>query len=317
MMNLLAATLAALLTTGQQTASAGATTSDAEPASGYEIREVSGWTVHVSRTLLATNRPATERAIELLAAQLGEIVRRVPSHAVAELREVPLWVSPEYPGAQPRAEYHPNADWLREHGRDRAMAKAVEFTNVRIFEPETRRMPNFTLHELAHAYHDRVLPRGFENTSIKTAYEKAKLSGRYDNVEQRFGDGRSAYGRAYALTDPQEYFAESTEAFFSTNDFFPFTREELRRHDPETFGLLEKLWGVPKTGEQRNQLRGPNGSGVASKFKPAVRIIPEQGGRQWKVPYASSGLGTRTQCNHAGDFGLAVSAAPERNLYSW
>ena len=27
----------------------------------------------------------------------------------------------------------------------------VLFTNVRIFEEETRRMPNFALHELAHA----------------------------------------------------------------------------------------------------------------------------------------------------------------------
>ncbi len=278
---LLAAALAALLTTGQPTASAGATTSDAQPASGYEIRKVSGWTVHVSRTLLATNRPATERAIELLAAQLGEIVRRVPSHALAELREVPLWVSPEYPGVQPRAEYHPNADWLREHSRDHAMAKAVEFTNVRIFKSEARRMPNFALHELAHTYHDRVLPGGFENASVKKAYEKAKLSGRYDNVEQRFGDGRSAYGRAYALTDSQEYFAELTEAFFSTNDFFPFTREELQRHDPETFALLEKLWGVPETSEQWSQFRGPNGSGVAGKFKPPVKIIPDQ--PAWKT----------------------------------
>lgn len=39
--------------------------------------------------------------------------------------------------------------------------------------------------------------------------------------------------RAYAMTDPVEYFAETTEAFFSSNGFFPFTRDELKRHDPE------------------------------------------------------------------------------------
>ena len=188
--------------------------------------------------------------------QLGEIVRKVPSAAVVELHQVSLWVSPEYPGAKPRAEYHPNVARLREHGRDPAMAKSVEFTNVRIFESETRRMPNFTLHELAHAYHDRVLPGGFENRQIKAAYEKAKAGGQYDQVEQRFGDGRTAIGRAYAMTNPQEYFAESTEAFFSTNDFFPFVREELRRHDPEMFALLEKLWHLAAAGRQLNQLDG-------------------------------------------------------------
>ena len=275
-MSLLAATLVALLTVCQQTANAGVTAGDAKSTSKYEILKVSGWTVHVNHALLATNGPATRRAIELLSAQLEEIVHRVPPSAVAELRKVSLWISPEYPGERPRAEYHPNAGWLRGHGRDPVMAKAVEFTNVRIFEPETRRMPNFTLHELAHAYHDRVLPGGFDNGAIKAAYEEAKSGAKYDNVEQRFGDGRSAYGRAYAMTDPQEYFAESTEAFFSTNDFFPFTRGELRRHDPEMFALLEKLWGIPETREQWSQFRGPNGSGVSSQFKPPLKIIPDQ-----------------------------------------
>jgi hypothetical protein len=164
----------------------------------------------------------------------------VPVIAVAELRKVSLWVSPEYPGVKPRAEYHPDANWLREHGRDPAMAKGVEFTNVRLFESETTRMPAFALHELAHAYHDRVL--GNSHAGIKAAYEEAKASGKYDKVERRDARGQVSTARAYAMTNPQEYFAETTEAFFGTNDFFPFTRAELKQHDPEMFALLEKLW---------------------------------------------------------------------------
>ena len=41
-----------------------------------------------------------------------------------------------------------------------------------------------------------------------------------------------------------EYFAETTEAFFGRNDFFPFTRGELKTHDPDMFELLGKLWRV-------------------------------------------------------------------------
>lgn len=219
--------------------------SSAEPLifAGRQTKELEGWTLQVSDELLEKDKVATERALELLAAQLQEIVRVVPAAAVRELRKVPLWFSPEYPGVTPRAEYHPDAGWLRENKRDPAMVQAVEFTNVRIFERETKRMPNFALHELAHAYHHRVLAKGFSNPELKAAFEKVKANGLYDRVEQRFGDGRSANVRAYAITNPQEYFAECSEAFFSTNDFFPFTREQLAKHDPEMFELLKQLWG--------------------------------------------------------------------------
>lgn len=204
-----------------------------------------GWKVLVSDKLWLEDRAAMEKALELLHLQLKEIVRVVPEPAVVRLRQVTLWFSPEYPDVRPRAEYHPGIDWLRDNGRNEAMVKGVEFTNVRNFEAEMKRMPNFTLHELAHAYHDRVLAEGFENTQIKAAYERAKASGSYDKVERWFGDGRAnTYERAYAISSPMEYFAESTEAFFSRNDFFPFTRDELRRHDPEMEQLLSRLWRV-------------------------------------------------------------------------
>jgi hypothetical protein len=108
-----------------------------------------------------------------LTGQLQEIVRVVPAKALAELQKVPLWISPEYAGFQPRAEYHPDSGWLRDNQRNPAKAKAGEFTNIRIFERETKRMPNFVLHELAHAYHDRVLTKGFQNSEIKRAFEEA------------------------------------------------------------------------------------------------------------------------------------------------
>jgi hypothetical protein len=216
-------------------------------SAGHRTNSIEGWTVLVHTRLLTEDKAATVKALELLRGQLQEIVRVVPGAAVAKLREVTLWFSPEYPGVKPKAEYHPGAGWLRDHGRDPAMVKAIEFTDVRNFEAETRRMPNFTLHELAHAYHDRVLERGFDNAEIKAAYERAKAARTYDKVERWFGGGRSnTFERAYAMTNQQEYFAESTEAFFSRNDFFPFNRAELKQHDPEMEQLLARLWGVTK-----------------------------------------------------------------------
>jgi hypothetical protein len=214
-------------------------------SASFQTNSIEGWTTLVNERLWSEDKAATERALELLRAQLKEIVRVVPSPALAKLREVTLWFSPEYPGVKPIAEYHPDARWLRDHGRDEAMAGGIEFTNVRGFEAESRRMPNFTLHELSHAYHHRALVGGFDNADIKAAYDRAKASGSYDKVERWFGDGRpNTRERAYGMTNPMEYFAESTEAFFSRNDFFPFNRAELRRHDPGMEQLLAKLWGL-------------------------------------------------------------------------
>lgn len=216
-----------------------------EQAKAHETRNISGWTVHIHQELLDKQAALTTRALELLKVQLDEIIRVVPQSAVKELQKVPLWINPQYPDTSPRAEYHPDAKWLSDNKRDPVMAKGVEFTNVRIFEAETSRMPNFALHELAHAYHDRVLRMGFANLEIKAAYQKAKFAGIYDRVERSHGNGKpNTFERAYAMATPQEYLAETSEAFFSRNDFFPFTRDELKQHDPEMFALLEKLWNT-------------------------------------------------------------------------
>ena len=210
-----------------------------------ETRVISGWQVHIQKKLLDAEPGDTGHALGLLQKMLDEIVLIVPAAAVAELRKVPLYFSPAYKPSRSGAEFHPEAGWLRDNGRDPAMARGVEFSGVADFEAEMNRMPNFALHELSHAYHFRTLKYGFANTEIKAAYVRAKAGGKYERVERRHGSGKSnTFERAYAMTDPMEYFAETTEAFFVRNDFFPFTREELKQHDPEMLVLLEKLWGA-------------------------------------------------------------------------
>ncbi len=212
----------------------------------HQTQVIEGWTVLVDVRLLKDQPVPTAKALELLRIQLQEIVRAVPAPAVGKLREIRLWFSPPYPAVRSGAEYHPDVGWLRSNQRNPAMARGVEFTGVEDFEAETRRMPNFTLHELAHGYHDRVLEGGFGNAEIKAQYDKAKASGVYDRVERQDSEGRRRFDRAYALSTPMEYFAESTEAYFTRNDFFPFHRGELHQADPEMEALVGRLWGVPE-----------------------------------------------------------------------
>jgi dipeptidyl-peptidase-4 len=103
-------------------------------------------------------------------------------------------------------------------------------------------MPMMLLHELAHAFHNLVL--SFQKGEILRLYEQAKESGTYDNVEPRNREPQ----KAYAMNDQMEYFAETTEAFFGENNFYPFNRVELEQHDPEMFKLLARLWMTTEEG---------------------------------------------------------------------
>lgn len=216
----------------------------------YEQSSILGWTIKVHPGLLENQPKETRLAIALLKRQLEEVSRVVPKAALKDLHQVKLYLSPEYPGVRPRAEYHPGKKWLVDHGRDPEMVRSIEFSNIRIFEAETRRMPNFALHELAHAYHHQFLPKGYQNERIRSAFRRAAASGKYDQVRRRDSDGRVTQDRAYAITNPQEYFAETTEAYFSRNDFFPFDRRQLQTHDPFGARMIEDLWSNSRSGSR-------------------------------------------------------------------
>lgn len=208
----------------------------------HETRTIEGWTVHVHRDLLKSSAKKTATAMRLMKVQLKRIEGAVPDKALSHLRKVPIWVNPQYPKIAPRAEYHPGARWLKDNNRDPIMEKAVEVTNVEIFEFEHRRMPYLMLHELAHAYHDRIL--GFSHPAIEATFERAKASGTYNSV-RRYTGRKYTQEKAYAMSNAREYFAEGSEALFGRNDFFPFNRRELEQHDPDAFHLFKKLWESP------------------------------------------------------------------------
>ena len=176
--------------------------------------------------------------------QLQRIVKVVPSLALADLRAVPIWINPTYSDTRARAEYHPERGWLVRNGRSPLMAKCVEVTDTQIFAQEDRRMPYLMLHELAHAYHDRVL--GFDHEDVAEAFRLADRGGLYDNVD-RWTGRQIVKDKAYAMSNAKEYFAETTEAYFGQNDFFPFDNEELKRADPDMHRLLRRLWKVEQS----------------------------------------------------------------------
>ena len=139
---------------------------------GYTDRSLEGWVIRVSDRLLNNEKGKTEAAIDLLRQQLATVAAQLPGAIVERLRDVPIWMSPEYKGVRPTAEYHPDSNWLQKAGRPAALVKCVELTNISIFPQECRRMPMLIMHELAHAYHDQVL--GFDNAQSENGLRAGK-----------------------------------------------------------------------------------------------------------------------------------------------
>jgi hypothetical protein len=209
-----------------------------EPTDGYDVRQVEGWTVLVNKKFLADQPELADRALTLLRFQLYQVARRLPEQAVESLRGIKIWLEGDEPH-HPCAAYHPDAGWLKAHAMNPDKARCVEIANARKFLEWTFDQPWMVLHELAHGYHHQVLDKGFRNPEIKAAFDQAMEAKSYGSVLRLSGKVE----KAYAATNPIEYIAEATEAFFGTNDFYPFVKAELKEHDPALFDLLGKLWG--------------------------------------------------------------------------
>jgi hypothetical protein len=253
---LLSALLVFQVCTAALAAQDGARTAKPAPyaaTSTYARKTIEGFRVLVSAP--ARERPAELREVlDLLTQKLRELRRAAPAPARKRLADVRIWLEWE---AKPNgaAEYHPSVEWLRDNGYNPEKARGVEINNLRNFTDWSRRaQPMMVLHELAHALMDRLPPE--ERERIAAAYEAAKARGNYESVEYVLGGKK----RAYALNNPMEYFAELSEAFFGKNDFYPFTREELRAHDPEGFAAVERAWSGDRGGD-RGESRSAIGRG--------------------------------------------------------
>lgn len=205
-------------------------------AADYESQPMRAWTVHVEKSL--NSYPRRAEAFSLLDRRLGEVEAMLPEADLTELRKVPIWLSRN---SAPGACYHPSVEWLRSNGRVIEMARAVEIQNIDHFLDWSNTQPLMILHELSHAWQDRMLDQGNDNPEILAAFKAASDSGIYEKVRYAGGGER----RHYALTNAMEYFAECSEAYFGRNDFQPFDRAELKTFDPTGERLVRKMWRIP------------------------------------------------------------------------
>jgi hypothetical protein len=229
-----------------------------DPTSSYKVVSIEGFTVLVNQRLLARRQEAAE-AIHELESQLKKINRAVQPGPLAELHKVRFWMELSN---QPNkaAVFHPSEQWLLEHGYNPEKAGDIEIANAQNFVKWSREdQPWAAFHELAHSYHFRVL--GEDSQDVLHAYQHAMDRRLYNSVEYVHGGTR----KAYATENAKEYFAEISEAYFGKNDFFPFTRSDLKKHDPVGLLLMQQVWGQPRDGTSRTPSRTKKARGGSNR----------------------------------------------------
>lgn len=203
------------------------------------VKEIEGWKIHIDPALLKGKHAAEgERAIKMLANHLQRISILVQGEALEKLKTCKIWLEQSHPTLH-AMQYHPSVGWLKANGHDPRLHKMVHIPQAKALTSRGQLLkhPAVILHELAHAYHDQYL--SFDHPKIIDAYNKAKRRGDYNKVMLYTGQSVTHY----AMTNHKEYFAEGTEAYFYRNDFYPFVRAELQKHDPTLHEVLKEVWG--------------------------------------------------------------------------
>jgi hypothetical protein len=214
-----------------------------QPAS-HSTRVIEGWTVRIDDRLLGDeNKAQNAQILKSLESRLAQIKAVVGEKPLGKLQGVTIVLDASCGGLVPM-QYHPSADWLQENGYPRDLARCVHIpvANALIQPSQINVQPWCVLHELAHAYHDQVI--GFEDARVLAIFKKYQASGNGDKTLHINGE-RVPH---YALTNHKEFFAEMTESYFGTNDFFPFNYGELKEAEPETHKLMQEIWGQNPSG---------------------------------------------------------------------
>ena len=248
---------------------------------GYKKDNLRGFTLYFSNRVLEEDRSSKlpRKPLEALEQELIIVETVLPADKVKKLKAVPIWVEWDERIAMGNGRGGGAvAVFLGGHQSDLldrsnpVKSNAVTILSLRSLtaehQPATDSGRCVTLHELAHAFHYHVV--GENNQQVKDTYKQAME--------------RKLYDRAlYVATNEHEYFAELTCCYLEKLDYFPRTRDELKKHDPKGYDLMEKTWG--KVIERKvvaakgPKLPSPDGDGqfpltaTTDKLQPGKALI--------------------------------------------
>jgi hypothetical protein len=224
-----------------------------EPVPGYRTKKIEGVTFLISEEVLNVDASGYERKpLEVLAYQVRLMNKALPPKALELLRKLTIWVEweekkPANNGRQAMSYgtyFNAPPQKLAAEGRHPLQSKTIVIHLLRYLtercQPKNERETEcHLLHEFSHAVHDQLI--GYDHAGIMAAYQQAMERKLY---ERDF----------YASTNHREFFAELSCSYLDRLPYYPHNRDDLRKHDPVTFKVLESVWGKPAVAEAA---RGP------------------------------------------------------------
>lgn len=208
---------------------------------GYKAHTIEGFTLLIHEDVLqADTTPYERKPLAVLELELKMITKMMNQKSVDILRRLLIWVewkeqediSSGRPGTPVAVYYGGHQQSMLRDGKHPLKAKTVTILRMdlltREHQPKTDAGRCVLLHEMAHAVHDQLLGR--TNPIISNTFRQAMERKLYDKS-------------LYASTNEAEFFAELTCAYFDQLHYYPRNRRELKEHDPQTFKLMESVWG--------------------------------------------------------------------------
>jgi hypothetical protein len=283
---------------------------------GYETREIQGFKMLLSTQAIKEGKKDKGKPFQALLTEFDGLAEVLPSSTLKPLRRVLIWIEwDNLDWANPRtlAKYYGGSIWSLAPSEHPLKSNAIELLSLKKLTVEknlsTERTRLVLLHELAHAVHHVVV--GFDNRDVLFAYKQAMDRRLYDRVQTENG----GLERAYAATNAREYFAELTCAYLDRCYYFPFTREDLRDHDPTGYRLMESVWGKQKE-EPRKAGPGAREERIRNMIERYIRAdIPNRSLRldHWHPPLRASD-GQKEGLLYRIEFSISVVNLRDANI---
>lgn len=218
---------------------------------------VDGFEVRVSPTVpdsASYTHLKLGRLLDSIHIEVSELDAAIPQTAMAALRSVGVTF---YVVSDVEDEWWPcrDGDVGCYGGSNRRIGLRLDW-----YISNSRRWQNFTLHEMAHAYHHLVIPGGFHNECIASAYRRSVVDeGKYESVERYHLWSRvephngTVRTRAWAANNALEYFAEGAGSYFGRHNAEPFDRHALWKFDRRAYRIQRAFWNNPHATCPMNQ----------------------------------------------------------------
>lgn len=201
----------------------------------YMVEKLLGWEVLVEDTVWLERPKLTRESLIMVHGSLSNVIAAMPRSAVELLQTIPIYITDTRSSGR-AAHVHMSAEWLREHGEDEMKVHAVDICDPTLLSRYLIDQPWMILHELSHAYHAKFFSAE-DLSELESLHRRALQAGKYGKLPYL-----STIRDHYGATNPHEYFAESSEAYWGKNDFYPFNRDDLKDYDPEMYYFVAKVW---------------------------------------------------------------------------